>query len=110
MNARYRVALALWIVCAFVIWNVVFDRVVVIAGRQYVHAAALAEQTSRPYERIDDWMPAAVSRGVRLASLVAGLIALAGIVGIVIASRRDATRAGAGPPAGHPRRSAGFER
>jgi len=37
-----RVAVALWIALAVVVWNVVFDRVLVVAGRQYVYAATIA--------------------------------------------------------------------
>jgi hypothetical protein len=37
-----RMARWLWIAFAIVVWNVVFDRVLVLAGRQYVHAATVA--------------------------------------------------------------------
>ena len=37
--SRPRLAVALWIVWAVVVWNVVFDRVLVNAGREYVRSA-----------------------------------------------------------------------
>ena len=41
MTARRAVvaAVVLWLVFAGVVWNVVFDRMVVLAGRRYVHDA-----------------------------------------------------------------------
>jgi hypothetical protein len=47
LRLRLGVALALWIVLALVVWNVVFDRVLVVAGRQYVHAATDRRGTGR---------------------------------------------------------------
>ena len=44
-----RIAVALWIVWIVVVWNVVFDRIIVVAGRRYVHAAAAAVQGSAGY-------------------------------------------------------------
>src|SRR6187200_210737 len=67
-------ALALWIVLAFVVWNVVFDRVLVLAGRQYVYAATRAARGSGPYLLVDDWMRPAVARATRTASGAAVLI------------------------------------
>ena len=86
--SRVRVAVALWFVWAIVVWNVVFDRVIVLAGRRYVHAAAVAASGSRPYERIDDWMPAAVTRGLWIASGSAGLLLVVGLVAIRLAVLR----------------------
>jgi len=84
------VAVALWVVWAIVVWNVVFDRILVLAGRRYVYAAALAAQGPGPYLRINDWMQPAVSRGWWTASAAAGTILLAALVLIPIAVRRDA--------------------
>jgi hypothetical protein len=87
-----KLAAALWLVLAFVVWNVVFDRVLVLAGRRYTHAAAIAVREGHPYLRIDDWMRPAVSRGVRLASATALGIAVFGLTAVVIASRVDRKR------------------
>jgi hypothetical protein len=82
------VALALWIALAFVVWNVVFDRVLVVAGRQYVAAATRAARGSGPYVRVDDWMRPAVSRATRTASGAAVLILTIGVAMCAVAARR----------------------
>jgi hypothetical protein len=83
-----RIAIALWIAWAVIIWNVVFDRVIVLAARRYVSAAALAAQAGGPYERIDDWMRPAVTGGLWLASAVAGAVLVIGLLGVRLASVR----------------------
>jgi hypothetical protein len=87
-----RVAAALWLVLALAVWNVVFDRILVLAGRRYAFAAATAVQNGHDYVRIDDWMRPATVHGVRVASLVALAIALAGLMAVAIASRVDRKR------------------
>lgn len=84
-----RVAVALWIALAVVVWLVVFDRVLVLAGRRYVHAATIAARSSGPYLRVDDWMRPAVSRATRTASGAAGLILTIGLVTLALAVRRS---------------------
>jgi hypothetical protein len=86
--SRLSVAVALWIVWAIVVWNVVFDRVIVLAGRRYVYAAATAANGSLPYERIDDWMRAAVTRGLWMATGSASLVLIVGVVALRLATRR----------------------
>jgi hypothetical protein len=87
-----RLARALWIAWAVIVWNVVFDRVIVVAGRDYVTAAsrAAADQSAR-LPNMDDWMKPAVARGVWIASAAAGAIVLTGLVSVAIAERRAAT-------------------
>jgi hypothetical protein len=85
-------ALALWIVLAFVVWNVVFDRVLVVAGRQYVYAAARAARGSGPYLLVDDWMRPAVARAARTASGAAVLILTIGVAACAVAARRSGGR------------------
>ena len=77
-----RVALVLWIVWAVVAWNVVFDHVIVVAGRQYLHAASEAARAGGPYARIDDWMRPAVRNGLWTASATALTILAVGWLGI----------------------------
>jgi CTP:molybdopterin cytidylyltransferase MocA len=86
-----RLARVLWIAWALVVWNVVFDRVIVVAGRSYVAAAyrASADPSARPLN-MDDWMQPAVRRGVWLASAAAGAIALTGLASVRFAARRGA--------------------
>jgi hypothetical protein len=89
-----RVAAVLWIVFAFLVWNVVFDRILVLAGRRYSYAAGQAARHATAYLRIDDWMRPAVAHGVRVASLVGFSVAVIGLVAVLIASRLDQRRQG----------------
>jgi 4-amino-4-deoxy-L-arabinose transferase-like glycosyltransferase len=77
---RRRVAVVLWIVWAVVVWNVVFDRVLVEAGREYVRTAMAAAAGHGLYARIDDTMRPAVPRAVALATAAAGVIVAVGFV------------------------------
>jgi hypothetical protein len=82
-----RVAAALWIVLAVIVWNAVFDYQIVVAGRLYVHAAAAAAQAGSSYARVDDWMRPAIAKGLWLASAVAGTTLLAGLLGVRLATQ-----------------------
>jgi hypothetical protein len=90
---QIQTAVWLWILFAFAVWNVIFDRTLVLAGRRYVWAAAIAAGQGGPYLRIDDWMRPAIAHGVRLASLVSGVMLAASMAAIYAAGRR--TRADA---------------
>ena len=65
-----RIAPALWIAWAVVVWNVVFDYVIVVAGREYLAAAVPAALAAGPYPRMDDWMGPAITRGLWMATAV----------------------------------------
>ena len=86
---KNRLALALWAVWAVLVWNVVFDHVIVVAGREYITAATAAASRGGPYLRIDDWMQPAVSRALRMASASAAAILLVGMVSVRLATRRS---------------------
>jgi hypothetical protein len=88
MTTSARIAVGLWTAWAIVVWNVVFDQVIVLAGRRYIVAAVAAAQGGGPYARIDDWMRPAVTRGFWLATAAAGTIALIGAVSAGFAGRR----------------------
>jgi hypothetical protein len=81
-----RIATTLWIVWAFIVWNVVFDQVIVLAGRRYLRAAGLAAEAGGPYARIDDWMRPAVTSGLWTASAAAGAILMIGLLGLRLAA------------------------
>jgi hypothetical protein len=82
----------LWIALGGVVWNVVFDRMLVLAGRRYVHAAALSFQRDGVYLEIDDWMRPAIDRGVLLAT-VAGLSTTGvGLAAIALVAKRRPRR------------------
>jgi hypothetical protein len=87
-----RIAAALWIAWAVIVWNVVFDRVIVLAGRRYLRAAALAARAGGPYARIDDWMRPAVTNGLWMASAAAGAILVIGLFGVRLAAARPDSR------------------
>jgi hypothetical protein len=72
-----RLAVVLWIAWAVVVWNVVFDQVIVLAGREYIQAALAA--SVGPFANMDDWMRPAATRGAWLASGAAGAILLTGV-------------------------------
>jgi hypothetical protein len=77
-----RLATGLWIVWAAIVWNVVLDRVIVTAGRQYIRTAGLADRGLAPYPRMDDWMRPAVTRGVWIATAAASAILAIGLLSI----------------------------
>ncbi len=93
MTPRRRLvtAVLLWVVLAFLVWNVIFDRIIVLAGRRYSYDATLAFRAGH-YLRIDDVMRPAIAHGVRTASLWAGALLVAGLVLIRLAATRDARR------------------
>ena len=84
---RPRLARILWVVLAFAVWNVVFDRVLVLAGREYVYAASLAARDG-VYLFAKDWMASAVARGFWLASAGAAIILATGLALVAVAGRR----------------------
>jgi len=89
---RARLAAALWLVLAFLVWNVVFDRILVLAGRRYSYEATVAVRERGTYLRIDDWMQPAMAHGLWTASAVAIAIAVVGVAAVVMASRRARRR------------------
>lgn len=84
---KRRIAVILWIVLAVVVWNVVFDHVLVEAGRAYIIAAATAARTGQPYELIDGWMGPARSRALWWATGSAVAILVVGLTAVRRASR-----------------------
>jgi len=81
-----RLATALWLIWAVIVWNVVFDQVIVSAGRRYIVAAELAVRgtPSAPphFEDMDQWMRPAVTRALWTASGSAAAIIAIGLSAI----------------------------
>jgi len=76
-----RLARFLWTAWAIIVWNVVFDHVLVVAGREYIAAANRAAFAIPPhYENMDAWMRPAVTRALWTATASGGAIALAGFL------------------------------
>ena len=82
-----RVAVALWVAWAVVVWNVVFDHVIVVAGRHYLNAAGIAAAGSGAYARIDDWMRPAVTRALWTATAAGAAILVIGLLSVRLAAR-----------------------
>ena len=82
-----RLAAALWVAWAVVVWNVVFDQSLVLAGRRYVVAAVGAAQGPGSYARMDDWMQPALDRGFVAATAVAILLLAIGFICLRLATR-----------------------
>jgi len=80
-----RLALALWIAWAVIVWNVVFDHVIVVAGRNYIAAAS---RSGAPRVNMDGYMRPAVVNGVWIASAAAGVILAVGFAGAAAAARK----------------------
>jgi hypothetical protein len=100
------VAAWLWIIWAVVVWNLVFDLVIIEAGREYVRVARAAA-IHGSYAKIDDTMRPARSRALWLATASAGLILLVGVAALKGPRYvRRATLSGSAPiSAEHPRRT-----
>ncbi len=82
-----RIARALWVAWAVIVWNVVFDRVIVVAGRDYIRTAIESTAAGRPRPQMDEFMRPAVPRGVWLSSASALAILAVGLPSIAYASR-----------------------
>ena len=90
-----RIARALWLVWAVLLWNVVFDHVIVVAGREYIVAAKSvinSTANARHHPDMDDWMRPAVTRGLWIATASAATVVVGGVVLLRVASARSANR------------------
>ena len=90
------VAIGLWAVWAFCVWNVVFDRVLVLAGRRYSFAAYNAARANT-FLRIDDWMRPAAARGFWDASAAGAVVLAIGVAGVLLARRQRPAISGESP-------------
>jgi hypothetical protein len=83
-----RLAMGLWIAWAVVVWNVVFDHAIEIAGRAYLHTAAVAARAGAPYARIEDAMRPAGTAAFWTACGAAGVILAIGFAILGFAGRQ----------------------
>jgi hypothetical protein len=82
-RSAVRIARALWVVWAIILWNVVFDHVIVVAGREYIAAADRAAYSAtlpHRYENMDNWMRPAVTRGLWIATGTSGAVLITGLM------------------------------
>ena len=77
-QVRRRAALLAWAVLLVVLWNVVFDRIVIQSGRDYLTQQALHQQGAGSAVTIPGVMRPGIVRGFWLATLVAGGVAASG--------------------------------
>jgi hypothetical protein len=92
-SRKVRVAVSLWLILGVVVWNVVFDRVLVVAGRRYVYAATRSWRDEGAYIAIDDWMRPAIARGVLVASAAGATVSALGLLAVIAAVKRERRRA-----------------
>jgi hypothetical protein len=78
-------ARALWIAWAIVAWNVVFDHVIVVAGRNVLRAAGSAVATALD---IDSFMRPAATNALWIATIAASAILLVGLSSIHLVRSR----------------------
>ena len=93
--AMRRTARLAWAAFAVVVWNVVFDAIVIQAGRDYLTLQALHQQGRAPAVTIRGVMEPGVARAARTATLSGGGVGAAGLLAIWLAARRR-PRASAG--------------
>ena len=91
-----RLARALWIAWAVIVWNVVFDHEIVVAGRDYIAAARAAAGAAGPFANMDEWMRPAVTRGFWMATAAGAAVLLTGFAAVSLSSRSAAPRASRG--------------
>jgi hypothetical protein len=87
-RAAARIARVLWTIWAVILWNVVFDHVIVVGGREYIAAAdraALSRTLPIRYENMDTWMRPAVTRALWTATAAAGVVVVAGLALVRVA-------------------------
>jgi hypothetical protein len=85
-----RIARTLWIAWAVIIWNVVFDHVIVVAGRDYIQAAGRSAAAAAPvFVNMDDWMRPAVTRGFWIATAACAAVLVVGLLAVNHAGRRS---------------------
>jgi len=77
-----------WAALVVVLWNVVFDGVVIQSGRDYLTEQALHQQGRGPAVTIPGVMRPGIARGFWLATLVAGGVAAGGALAFWIAGRQ----------------------
>lgn len=75
---RVRVAAGLWLLLTVVWWMVVYDRLVVLAGRRYSHDAAVAFRESHRYLTIAEGLTPLVRQAARTATTCTLPVLLAG--------------------------------
>ena len=81
-----RIARVLWLVWAVILWNVILDQTIVLAGRRYLIAAAAAAGTPGLHPRVVDWLRPAAEHGLLLATATA-IVTMGAGLGLIAAAK-----------------------
>ena len=88
---RQRIAVAVWIVLAFALWNGIFEMMVVRGVKEYLFRAAQFEAGRRPFTPIAEVMDPAIFHATWVATLWTSIVLLAALLTIrAFAPRRGA--------------------
>jgi hypothetical protein len=85
---RRRAAILAWAALVVVLWNVVFDWIVIQSGRDYLTRQALHQQGRGPAVTIPGVMRPGIAEGFWLATLAAGSVAAIGVLLYWLAARQ----------------------
>jgi hypothetical protein len=85
---RRRLAVVLWIVVTVLLWNGVYDMIMVRGVKEYLFRAALYAAGRGPETPIAQVMDVAVHEAVWIATLWASIVMLAGMCTIRLVERR----------------------
>jgi hypothetical protein len=91
-----RAAMLAWAACAVVVWNVVFDAIVIQSGRDYLTRQALHQQGRGAAVTIRGVMDPGVARAARTASAAAAAVGAAGLLATWLAARQRPGRSASG--------------
>ncbi len=86
-SRAWRLAFVLWIAWSVIVWNVVFDHVIVMASREYLVLAGSAAAAGGPFARMQDAMRPAIRRAALDATLAAAATLAVGLPAILFARR-----------------------
>jgi len=98
LGERAPLLVGLWLVAGFVVWNVVFDRVIVWASRDYVSRQEQHRRGQGPAVTIDDVMIPARIDARRAATLAGTGVTTLGLAGTACLNLRRKRRPRAAPP------------
>lgn len=99
LTAGERLLVGLWLAVGVVLWNGVYDMMLGEAIKEYLFRSALYEAGRAPHVAIATVIDPGIDRAVRVASLWAAVVVLAGLVTIHVL-RRERTNTGHGPHRG----------
>lgn len=85
---RTRLAVVLWLLFAFVVWNAMFDRLVDGAVWEFLRLESEHFRGRGAPVTIADIIEPRVARGAKLATLVAGAVAIVGLSAVAAAVSR----------------------